>query len=79
MKIIIKKDDGTEEIFDRVSDAYLAVRQSQPMADREKRPGFEVLTKSYSWGPNLREIVKELHQSEIEIQKIINKDDHGNS
>ena len=71
MKIIVYHDDGKEEVYQEVTDAYLAVRQHQPMASKEGQIALLPETRSYSWGNNLRELVKELYQSQTELQEII--------
>jgi len=67
MKITIEHDDGKTQVFQNVTDAYVCVRQLEPMRSTTK---FAILpeTRSYSWGSNMRELVKELTQSLTELQ-----------
>lgn len=72
MKITIEKDDKSKEVFDNVTDAYIAVRQLKPMISEDnKNTAFLPETRSYSWGDNVRELVKEIQQSIIELQDIL--------
>ena len=71
MKITIQHDDGKEEIFQDVLDAYLAVNQRHPIMNKKKEIGFEFLVKSYSWGTNVRDLVKEIQQSLVELQEYL--------
>lgn len=73
MKITIEQDDGEKQVFEKVTDAYLAFRSLTDIATKNKKLGVEVTTRSYSWGNNLRDIVKEIHQSEIELQQLLTK------
>lgn len=67
MKLIVERDDGTQQIFQDAIDAYLIVHQKIAQ-EMDGQIVFVTQTSSHSWG-NLREIAKELHQSEIEIQE----------
>jgi len=71
MKITIEKEDGNQ-VFDDVSDYYLAIRQTRPvmMNDTNQMASLPE-TRSFSVGSSLREIAKELYQSYIEIQNIL--------
>ena len=79
MKISIEFDDGKGVTYEDVTDAYLAVRQQKPAAN--KRGEFALLseTRSFSWGGNIRELAKELAQSQIELQEILKEQKHGGS
>lgn len=70
MKIVVTKDDGTDIVFQDVSDCYLAVRQVTSVSHK-KETKLVVETKSWSWGANVREIVKEVAQSLIELQEYL--------
>lgn len=72
MKIIIEHDKKKKEVFDKITDAYICIRQLKPMTDKKKIAMLPE-TKSYSWGVNVRELLKELRQSEVEIQNMLNK------
>ena len=69
MKIIVYHDDGKEEVFQEVTDAYLAVRQHTPMANKKGDMVFLPDTRSYSWGQNLRELIKEIRESISEMEE----------
>ncbi len=71
MKLEITKDDGTSEVYESVTDYYLSVRQLQPMAKADGEIAFLPETRSYSAGPNVRELVKELQQSIVELQEFL--------
>lgn len=71
MKITIEHDDGKKETFQSVTDAYLAIRQLQPMQEKKKDIALLPETRSYSWGVNLRELVKEVRQSLEELNEIL--------
>lgn len=74
---VMKNDDGTDVIFDRVTDAYIAVRSLQDIATKKKVLGVEVKVKSHSFGNNIRDLVKEIHQSEIELQDLLTNQRNG--
>ena len=81
MKIIIEHDNGTRETFQDVTDAFLAARQYKPMAMREERPGLVMVpdVRSWSWGANIRELLKELRQSVVELESILKEKSNGGS
>lgn len=68
MQVTIKHDDGKEEVFLNVTDAYLAVRQ--PIAARgSKDEAVSLMTCSgHLWGSSPREVVKEMQQGVVELQ-----------
>jgi hypothetical protein len=68
MKITVEGLPTGTEVFDEVSDAYLCVRQLQPMGSTEKGLSFLHGVHSHSWGGNVREMVKELRQSTLELE-----------
>jgi hypothetical protein len=77
MKIVIFHDedggeDGKVEEFQHVTDAYLCVRQSEPF-QKDDSLTFVSDTRSYSWGSNVREIIKELSQSLLELREFLKK------
>lgn len=73
MKITIEHDDGKKEVYQYVTDAYLAVRQLEPMQSKQGQPAVLPETRSYSWGANLRELVKEVRQSIFEMEDTLKK------
>jgi hypothetical protein len=70
MKITIELDDAETLVFQNITDYYIAVRQLEPYSDSK---GLYSLpeTKSFSRGGNVRELVKELSQSLIELQDFL--------
>lgn len=81
MKITIEKDNGTKEVFQNVTDLYLAVRQKEPVFAYKDMNQVDsiVQVRSYSWGENLRELVKELQQSLVELQDFLREKRNGGS
>jgi hypothetical protein len=79
MKITIQHDDGKTEVFQHVTDAYLCVRQLEPMQGKKGKTAVLPETKSYSWGARVRELVKELAQSTLELQDYLKKLRDGGS
>lgn len=71
MKITVELDDGRVLVYDKVSDAYLSVHQCMLMADDQGRVFEQPVIRSNSWGSNLRELVKEVSQSVIELQDLL--------
>jgi hypothetical protein len=71
MKIVFTDSEGIEHVFENITECYLAVRQTIPVMNNKKKVAYLPETKSYSWGPNLRELAKEISQSIIEIQNIL--------
>ena len=68
MKLTIELDNGKTEIFQDVTDIYLAIRTHKSMGDRNSILHRVPEVRSYSWGSNLRELTKEVQQSLIELQ-----------
>lgn len=81
MKIIVEHDDGQREIFQDVTDAFLAARQYKPMAARENAPNLVMVpdVRSWSWGANIRELLKELRQAVVELEGILKETSRGGS
>lgn len=74
MKITIEHEDGKVEVFQDVLDLYLAVRHIVPFmksTDETALPIQTIVTRSYSWGVNMRELLKELRQSTVELEKFL--------
>lgn len=71
MKITIDLDDGKKQVFQNVTDAYLAVRQLEPMQNKKGKSALLPETRSFSWGANLRELVKEIRQSIVELDDVL--------
>lgn len=69
MKIIICRDDGTEQTFQHVTDYFLAVRYLDSKQDDAGNVFPIPEIRSFSHGRNLRELAKELGQALVEIQE----------
>lgn len=78
MRVTIEKDNGETEVFQDITDLYIAYRIT-------KRYGIETFpmvttiqeTRSHSWGANLRELVKEVTQSLVELQDFLREQRNG--
>jgi hypothetical protein len=79
MRVIIEKDDGTQEVFQRACDVYIAVRQEEHKLFESDKLGLFIKTTSHSYGSNIRELVKELQQSLVELQDYLRKNNGGPS
>lgn len=68
MKITIEFDDGTTKVFSDVTEAYVSVRLPEML---QKGEDFVTVlqAKSFSWGDDVREIVKEVRQSIVELDE----------
>ena len=77
MKITIEKNDGEIEVHQDITDLYIATRQLVPGIGRDQRLIEMCIPHSYSWGPNVRELVKEITQSLIELQEYLKEHRHG--
>lgn len=78
MKIVVELDSGKTETYNNVTDAYVCVRQLEPVyTDKDQKiiskMAFLPETRSYSWGANARELVKEIRQSLEELQNFLNR------
>jgi len=78
MKLTIEHDDGKTEVFQDITDLYIATRQTKPMSGRGGL-AFTWETTSHSWGGNLRELLKEVRQSVVELEDILREFTHGGS
>ncbi len=82
MKLTIEHDDGrSPEVFQYVTDLYIVVRQKEPvLAWKDKKQVDSVIrTRSFSWGSDVRELVKELQQSLVELQDFLRGQRNGGS
>ncbi len=68
MKITIEHDNGKTEVFQHVTDAYLACRTLKSIGHGDALLRGIPEVRSFSWGGNLRELTKEVQQSLIELQ-----------
>lgn len=78
MKIVIHHDNKKKETFKDVTDYYLAVRRLEPMMDKKMKQAILPETRSFSYGNNVRELVKEVSQSLVELQEFL-KNQNGSS
>jgi cob(I)alamin adenosyltransferase len=73
MKLTIEHDNGKTEVFQDVTDIYLACRTLKSIGtDSTLLSGIPEI-RSYSWGNLLRELTKEVQQSLIELQDELRK------
>lgn len=74
MKITIEFDDNSQQVFNNISDAYMAMRYPEPGMMNSDGDIIQIVnTKSYSWdGGDFREILKELRQSLLELEVMRN-------
>jgi hypothetical protein len=80
VKLIVHHDDGKTEVFQNVTDLYVAYRQeSKVVGLKDDFVNLVTQTRSHSWGSNLRELVKEVQQSLIELQDFLREQHHGGS
>jgi hypothetical protein len=68
MTITIELDKKQKEVYQNVTDAFLAVRQLNSARNDKGKMATIIDTSSRSWGPNVRDIIKEITQSTIELQ-----------
>jgi transcriptional regulator with AAA-type ATPase domain len=73
MRIIIEHDDGKRETFQDVTDAFLAARQLRPMQGEEGDLALLPHLQSWSWGNNVRELLKELRQAVVELEDYLRR------
>lgn len=80
MKLTLERDDGKTEVFNNITDLYIAFRASKNVFTAEESVMLRVEgTSSYSWGTNVRELVKELQQSLVELQEFLRGRQNGDS
>lgn len=79
MKVTVELDDGKTQVFQHVSDCYLAVRQQKPIMNKLGEIGYIPEMTSWSWGGNVRELLKELRQSTIELEDYLKGQRNGGS
>lgn len=73
MKITIEKDDGSKEVFQGVTDYALNVRQWRPVLVKDK-PTEILVSHSFCHDTGgLRELVKEMRQAVIDLQRALDK------
>lgn len=79
MKIMIEDSEGKTTVYQYVTDYYLCVRQTEHWADEGHRKVLVPATRSFSWGSNVRELVKEVAQSLVELQDFLRSKRNGDS
>mgnify|MGYP001220101895 CR=1 FL=1 len=80
MKITIENDNGETEVFQNISDLYIAYRQeSKVVGLKDNFVNILAQVRSHSWGANIRELTKELQQSLVELQDFLREQRHGGS
>jgi hypothetical protein len=73
MRVIIEGVDGGKQaqVFEDVSDVWVAVRQRMPAGAADGTIVYALETRSYSFGPNIRELVKEGRQALVELEDLL--------
>lgn len=80
MKITVEKDNGEEEVFQNITDLYIAYRQEAKVVGLKNNfVNIIAQTRSHSWGSALRELTKEVQQSLVELQDKLREMRHGGS
>ncbi len=80
MKLTIEKDNGEVEVFQNITDLYVAYRQEAKVVGiADNFVNIISNTRSHSWGGNLRELLKELRQSLDELQDFLRGQRNGSS
>lgn len=78
MKLTIALDDDKTIVYQDVTDLYIAIRQLKPVQkQKDGSPAVIAETTSYSWGSNIRELIKEVTQSLHELQDFLKERRHG--
>ena len=72
MRVTVQHDNGKEEVFQHITDLYICYRQTQSMTDGDAQyMSLVPVMRSHSWGAGIRELVKELQQSLVELQDFL--------
>lgn len=80
MKVIVEREGHPTEVFQNITDLYIAYRQeSKVVGLKENFVNIIAETRSHSWGSNLRELVKEVQQSLIELQDFLREQRNGSN
>lgn len=80
MKLTVELDDGTTEVYQNLTDLYVSYRYTDLVAEKGADHLVRVqFSRSRSWGGNLRELVKEVAQSLVELQDHLRGSRHGGS
>jgi len=77
MRLTIEKDDGTTEVFQNILDLYVVVRREEKALFEADKLGLYIKTTSHSYGSNVRELVKEVSQSLVELQDYLREQRYG--
>ena len=78
MKITLEDDDKKVTVYQNITDVYFCIRQLEPMKKGAKIAMLPE-TRSFSFGSNVRELVKELGQSLVELQEYLRSIPRGSS
>lgn len=79
MRVTVEKDNGETEVFQHLTDVYIAYRQQERVADKDNLAiVLKTSSRSYSWGSEIRELVKEVQQSLNELQDFLRGQRNGN-
>jgi len=80
MKLIVEKDNGEREVFQNITDLYIAARYPKPLAHEEFGLHANIVTTSHSWASgNFRDVVKEVRQSLVELEDHFREKRNGGS
>jgi len=80
MKLTVEKDNGETEVFQNIADLYIAYQQEDTVFVKDiQRFSTRVTVRSHSWGANVRELVKEVQQSLVELQDFLRGQRNGGS
>ncbi len=76
----IKLEDGSTEtrVFKDVEDAYIAIRFPEMYKTKDDSFIHLLHTRSFSFGPAIRELLKELRQSIGELEQKLREIENGN-
>lgn len=78
MRVTVEYDDGKGIVLQDITDLYVAYRQ-QTLRTDGKQAFVDATMRSHSWGANVRELVKELQQSLVELQDFLRATRGGSS
>jgi len=73
MKLTIEYDNGKTEVFQDLTDIYVAYRALKSVGNGDTLLRGVPEIRSFSWGSFLRDITKEVQQSLIELQDELRK------
>lgn len=80
MKITVEDDDGKTTVHQYVTDCYLCIRYDDLRIEEGTGRMYRYpVVRSWSWGSNVRELVKEVAQSLVELQDFLRGKRNGDS